>query len=89
MSELKRIQDSKQADTLHKLRDMELRARELGIDISGLLIPDSTSSNVSSNKSKLITSVTGSLSSRDKLLRDKRIQEQNLVSTKKKLTLEL
>ena len=62
------------------MKDLEAKAKQCGIiDLNNL---DSLS-NASSSNSK------GNVTMRDKLIRDKRIHEQNLVSLRKKITIEL
>ena len=74
--ETKRLQDKWQADAVSRLKDMDLKAREAGV----------TDMDSVSQSSK---SPTKGGEKRQKLVREKKIQEQLLLSTKKKLGMEL
>ena len=75
---------AKQNEIGSKLRDLESKAKMVGLtDLSNL---DSLS-NASATKQDPKTQ--GNISAREKLIRDRRIHEQNLVSLRKKLGMEL
>lgn len=73
----------KQQEVGQKLRELELKAKQMGItDLDQI-------STVSGQTSKNGGGGANALTVREKLMRDKRIHEQNIVSLRKKVNIEL
>ncbi len=78
-----KLQQQKLAEVTKRLKDLEQKAKEAGItDLNSNI-------DLISNTSSQNGNAKGNQSTREKLIREKRIHEQNLVSLRKKITMEL
>jgi hypothetical protein len=67
---------------------LEVKAREAGVTEGDMVSNNGSAVSGQNGVAKKVNNVVGAISQREKLLKEKRIQECNLISIKKKATMD-